>query len=204
MSESADSLRAENHPMTITCPHCATQYQLPPSLMGPGGARVRCPKCQGSFVVSAAGEVTTVPPARAPESVAPVPEMVAQMSERLARVSEAVPAPPAPVSPPNAVPAPGDAAASSPPVAGIAAPDDESPEAVARRLLEEMDTEHGPREIAFAAQQGTLFFAHGPRLMEAWDAYRRIVGRNASAAVFRDALRERWGVDLTPADALPR
>ena len=178
--------------MTITCPHCATQYQLPPSLMGPGGARVRCPKCQGSFVVSASGDVTPVPAA---ETVEQVPALVASVPE----------SPPAPAAPASlAIAAPGAAAPDRPATDGIAPPVDETPEQVARRLLDEMDAEHGPREIAFAAQQGTIFFAHGPRLMEAWDAYRRIVGRGASAAVFRDALRERWGVDLTPVDSLPR
>ena len=174
--------------MTISCPHCATQYQLPPSLMGPGGARVRCPRCQESFVVSASGEVTPV-----------------------LKAVEALPAPPEPSAPTVAAapmpspeePAPAAEAAKAP-AFEVAVPENESPEEVARRLLAEMDAEHGPNEIAFAAQQGTLFFAHGARLMEAWDAYRRIVGRNASATVFRDALRERWGVDLTPADALPR
>jgi predicted Zn finger-like uncharacterized protein len=38
--------------MTVHCPHCSTGYRLPGHLMGPLGARVRCPECQGSFEVS--------------------------------------------------------------------------------------------------------------------------------------------------------
>src|SRR5262245_59400181 len=38
--------------MTVHCQHCSTRYFLPPHLMGPRGARVRCPECQGTFTVS--------------------------------------------------------------------------------------------------------------------------------------------------------
>ena len=38
-------------PMTIHCPHCSTGYLLPDALLGPRGARVRCPRCTQSFVV---------------------------------------------------------------------------------------------------------------------------------------------------------
>lgn len=41
--------------MTVRCPHCSTGYLLPDHLMGPLGARVRCPECQGSFEVSREG-----------------------------------------------------------------------------------------------------------------------------------------------------
>jgi predicted Zn finger-like uncharacterized protein len=37
--------------MTVHCPHCLTGYELPRALMGDHGARVRCPGCQGVFVV---------------------------------------------------------------------------------------------------------------------------------------------------------
>lgn len=169
--------------MTITCPHCESRYVLPPSLMGPGGARVRCPRCRNAFLVGPGGEVTALPTAAVP----PAPE-----------VSAAHVPPPAPAAhvPP---PAPEKAAAEV-----VFTREPETPDEVAHRLLAEMDAEHGPSEIAFAAKQGTMLFAHGPRLMAAWDDYRRIAGRGASAAVFRAAVRERWGVDLTPAESLPR
>jgi predicted Zn finger-like uncharacterized protein len=39
--------------MTVHCPHCSTGYLLPDHLVGPRGARVRCPTCEGTFVVLA-------------------------------------------------------------------------------------------------------------------------------------------------------
>jgi len=46
--------------MPVTCPHCSTRYVLPKALLGPGGARVRCPRCREPFVVTAEGDA--VPP----------------------------------------------------------------------------------------------------------------------------------------------
>ncbi len=43
--------------MNVTCPHCAAAYLLPPSLLGPAGARVRCPACSVRFRVSPDGGV---------------------------------------------------------------------------------------------------------------------------------------------------
>ena len=37
--------------MTVHCPHCLTGYLLPDRLLGGQGARVRCPGCEGVFVV---------------------------------------------------------------------------------------------------------------------------------------------------------
>jgi predicted Zn finger-like uncharacterized protein len=37
--------------MTVHCSHCSTGYLLPDHLLGPRGARVRCPKCGKTFVV---------------------------------------------------------------------------------------------------------------------------------------------------------
>ena len=47
--------------MTVHCPHCSTGYLLPDHLMGPRGARVRCPQCKRPFVVlreEAGGTIT--------------------------------------------------------------------------------------------------------------------------------------------------
>ncbi|TMQ73111.1 MAG: hypothetical protein E6K81_05550 [Candidatus Eisenbacteria bacterium] len=57
-------------PMTVHCPHCSTGYLLPDHLVGPGGARVRCPQCAGDFVVvrDAAGDAAPAPAASAPAS----------------------------------------------------------------------------------------------------------------------------------------
>jgi predicted Zn finger-like uncharacterized protein len=145
-------------PMTIRCPHCDAEYALPESLLGPGGSRVRCPGCQGQFLVGPTGEVR----------VAPAP---------------AVAEPPAAPSPPVA-----------PPVA-VAEPEGTREERIARMVLEEVALVSG-RAIEDAAARGRVFAEHGPALLEAWDEYRRRVGKGADPAPFRAALRARWGIDL--------
>jgi predicted Zn finger-like uncharacterized protein len=144
--------------MNVGCPHCQTRYELPETLLGPGGARVRCPKCAQSFLVGSDGGVsaftTTAPP-----------------------------------------PASGEAVPASPPVAPVV--EDAAPAEVARRVLERLAVTHGT-EIEAAIARGRLFSEYGQRLIEAYDEYRRAVGRRTDAAPFREALRERWGVDLTP------
>jgi predicted Zn finger-like uncharacterized protein len=145
--------------MNVGCPHCQTRYELPETLLGPGGARVRCPKCAQSFLVGPDGGIsalmTAAPPLTADETVA------------------------AP-----AVPAAGGA-------------EDAAPADVARRVLERLALTHGTG-IEAAIANGRLFSEYGQRLIEAYDEYRRAVGRRTDAAPFRDALRERWGIDLTP------
>jgi predicted Zn finger-like uncharacterized protein len=37
--------------MTVSCPHCSSAWWLPARLLGPGGARVRCPACAHRFEV---------------------------------------------------------------------------------------------------------------------------------------------------------
>jgi predicted Zn finger-like uncharacterized protein len=44
--------------MHIACSNCAATYLLPASLLGPAGARVRCPACGTRFRVTPAGDVT--------------------------------------------------------------------------------------------------------------------------------------------------
>lgn len=58
-------------PMTVQCPQCQTKYLLPDHLLGPRGARVRCPGCGHRFDV-ARGEGTSVPEA-ATRATADVP-----------------------------------------------------------------------------------------------------------------------------------
>jgi len=145
--------------MNVGCPHCQTRYELPETLLGPGGARVRCPKCSQSFLVGPDGVIselaTAGPPAPARAAAAPA-------------------------SPSSAAPA-----------------ENVAPAEVARRVLERLALTHGT-EIEAAIANGKLFSEHGQRLIEAYDEYRRAVGKRTDAAPFRDALRERWGVDLTP------
>ena len=70
--------------MDIHCPHCATEYVLPETLLGPGGARVRCPSCQRSFAVTAEGAV------RPAESPAVAPGPVAESTSREERIARSV------------------------------------------------------------------------------------------------------------------
>jgi predicted Zn finger-like uncharacterized protein len=46
--------------MTVQCPQCATKYLLPDQLLGPRGARVRCPGCGNRFDVTPDAAVTAV------------------------------------------------------------------------------------------------------------------------------------------------
>jgi predicted Zn finger-like uncharacterized protein len=133
--------------MHVTCPQCAVSYLLPERLLGPGGARVRCPRCGEVFTVAA--EDGSTPSVGAAESP------------------------------------PGEA----PPIAANGA---------AEALLAELESRHGaPLQDAIA--RGVLFAEFGTALMDAYDEYVRRTGPGASAAQFRSALRERWGVDLAPA-----
>jgi predicted Zn finger-like uncharacterized protein len=164
--------------MTIACPHCQTRYELPETLLGPGGARVRCPRCRESFVVTRDGRVA---PGR-PAAGAP-PEA--------ARAAGGAPAGP---RPPVTAPAPSQPAAP----ASAAAASELAPIELARAVLDELAASHGPA-LDDARVRGRLFSEHGDRLMEAFEAYRRRAGRRADPGPFREALRERFGVDLTPA-----
>jgi predicted Zn finger-like uncharacterized protein len=145
--------------MTVHCPHCSTAYLLPDHLLGPRGARVRCPKCAGAFVVLAEG------------SAAPVTDD-----------SERVPTVEVPASAAHGVPA-----------------ESESSEAsrVAAEVLDELATRLGDR-LHFARASNKVLSEFGPAMMDAYQEYRRRLGPRASAAVFRDMLRERWEVDLGP------
>jgi hypothetical protein len=50
--------------------------------------------------------------------------------------------------------------------------------------------------LAPAWESGRLFSEHGPALLAAFDEWRRRCGPGADPATFREALRERWGIDL--------
>lgn len=173
--------------MNVTCPHCQSRYLLPPSLMGPGGARVRCPRCEQGFVVTAAGEVTAAAEPAALEAD-PAPEV-------LEPPSPAMEAPLSPAEAPMAEPAVAHSDFSGAQEARPNPAPAEGPLDIARRVLAALDSSAGP-EIARAAGDGRLLSQFGTRLMEAWDEYRQEAGRAAGPAPFREALRERWGMDL--------
>jgi predicted Zn finger-like uncharacterized protein len=190
--------------MTIACPYCGTRYLLPDHLLGPGGARVRCPNCQRSFVVPAesgppappadASAPATTLPARAIESETPrSPSPARGPGDVPTEGGAPVPAPargakrPTPVRPPRAAPAPPEDEGEPAPAATHAA--------IARAVLDALAEHHGGA-IEAANASGRLFSEFGPALFDAYDDYRRRVGRRAGAAAFRQALRERWNVDL--------
>lgn len=70
--------------VTVSCPHCAFSRPLPAGTI-PAGARVTCPRCQGTFVF---GEEAAAPLMLSPGTVAPEPEPLAAAVPR--------PRPPAP------------------------------------------------------------------------------------------------------------
>jgi len=51
--------------MTVACPQCAARWGLPHRLLGPAGARVRCPRCGTRFTVAV--PATPAAPAATPE-----------------------------------------------------------------------------------------------------------------------------------------
>jgi predicted Zn finger-like uncharacterized protein len=57
--------------MILDCPSCNARYELPEDLIGPAGARVRCPSCGASFAVDPAGRRVSEPPAPEPMATAP-------------------------------------------------------------------------------------------------------------------------------------
>lgn len=155
--------------MIIACPNCSTGYLLPEHLVGPGGARVRCPRCQYLFAVGVDGQPRE-PALPAPGT--PPPE----------RPLEAVEETPA--------------AAATPPPAE-AKPVAEGALAVARMVLDQLAVHEG-EALERARAEHRLFSKFGPALMLAYETYRRRVGQDADPSAFRTALRERWGVELVP------
>jgi predicted Zn finger-like uncharacterized protein len=82
-------------PLDIRCPHCESEYLLPEALLGPGGARVRCPSCQQVFAVARDGVVipgdTGLGPAPGaasaePAAAPPAPPQQERREERIARM----------------------------------------------------------------------------------------------------------------------
>ena len=154
--------------MTVQCPHCSVDYSLPDHLLGPRGARVRCPQCGQAFVVPR--DTETAKPVEATPSASQDP---------------AVPEEDTPLSP-----------AESDEVLGLPALS-EAPEDVAVRILDALAERAGDR-LEAAKASGRLWAEHGRDLMQAWDEYRETLGPRADASLFRAALRARWDVDLGP------
>jgi predicted Zn finger-like uncharacterized protein len=153
--------------MTVHCPHCLTGYLLPERLLGAGGARVRCPGCQGVFVVLPEGE-STVEPAGDEGSV--LPEATSDVDSE-------------PMSAPVAAVSTADAPASE-------------PTQVAASVLGVLADFLGDA-LTHSRSRGTVLSDHGPAIIAVWDEYRRRAGEDAPPAIFRAALRDHCGVDLS-------
>jgi hypothetical protein len=113
---------------------------------------------------------------------------------------EAVPAEGEARAAPAGRPAPQKSAAEKPASragrpAPVEAPGGPPPEQIAREILAALAEHHG-EAIETAARAGKLFTEFGPALFAAYDDYRRRAGKGAGADAFRDALRERWGIEL--------
>jgi predicted Zn finger-like uncharacterized protein len=160
----------------ITCTNCSTGYLLPEHLVGPGGARVRCPRCQHLFAVGIDGQP------REPASPEPAPRSHSAERPPSERPLETVEETPA--------------VAATPPVT-TAEPEADRPLAVARAVLDEFAVQEG-EAIELARAGGRFFAEFGPALMVAYETYRRRAGAGADPSAFRTALRERWGVELVP------
>lgn len=156
--------------MTVHCPHCLTGYLLPERLLGAGGARVRCPGCQGVFVVLPEGEAALegVEGELSPEAMSDVASEPAG--------------------------APATAVGEAPAVPSSAAPAE--PEQVAASVLGVLADFLGDA-LTHSRSRGTVLSDHGPAIIAVWDEYRRRAGEDAPSSVFRAALRDRCGVDLS-------
>jgi predicted Zn finger-like uncharacterized protein len=178
--------------MTVHCPHCTTGYELPAHLIGPAGARVRCPRCRTSFHVAPpgappvmAGGIVSVsavasPPAWAAEPPAPRREVDGPAVRRPQADDDsalAVATEPEPGPDPATAAAPAD------------------PHAIACDVVERWLERDGDAVIR-ARVARRLFRDHGPALFAAFDAYRMRAGAAAPAAAFRAALHLRLGLAL--------
>lgn len=57
--------------MRITCPNCASGYDVPDDAIGPAGRKVRCRACGTSWVETPAPRLMPLPAERTPEPVTP-------------------------------------------------------------------------------------------------------------------------------------
>ena len=174
--------------MTVYCPHCSTGYLLPDQLVGPRGARVRCPNCQGSFVVlpGGSGELTGEPLREA------TPGDVFENSGRGAAATAGA----AGSALMDVEPATVDVSPSAEPPSSVS-PLAEQPTAIAAAILDALVATLGDA-LADARRRGRVLSEHGPAIMDAYAEYCRRAGAGAPPQPFRDALKGRCGIDLMP------
>jgi hypothetical protein len=53
-------------------------------------------------------------------------------------------------------------------------------------------------KIAEASREGRFFGEYGAEILAVYDDYKQRMGQDAKATLFRQLLKDRWGVDLTP------
>jgi predicted Zn finger-like uncharacterized protein len=71
--------------MTVHCPHCTTGYELPDSLVGERGVRVRCPNCGGAFDVRREKSDPAAPPAPGNAEPTDLDRIATEILDTLAR-----------------------------------------------------------------------------------------------------------------------
>ena len=185
--------------MTVHCPHCLTGYLLPEHLLGSKGARVRCPGCEGVFVVlpegEAAGEAAETGPAGTGGALAEGTSDAASGGVADATATGAQ-------HPTDATPAAGSLAPAA--TAAPSAVDEPArgatpaaePATVAGAVLDVLADFLGDA-LTRSRARGTVLSDHGPAIIAVWEEYRRRAGAEAPSTVFRAALRDRCGVDLS-------
>src|SRR5689334_12337249 len=64
--------------MKVSCPSCQTNYNIDDKRIPPGGAKLKCARCQNTFPIKAEEPVSAPPPAPAaiplPGAAAPQPD----------------------------------------------------------------------------------------------------------------------------------
>jgi hypothetical protein len=83
-----------------------------------------------------------------------------------------------------------------PPAAEAAEPFSD-PRAIASRVLDQLIARKGPA-MADANARGRLLSEFGTELIAAFDEFRKQSGGSGNPSPFREALLERWGLDLSP------
>jgi predicted Zn finger-like uncharacterized protein len=172
--------------MTVHCPHCSTGYLLPDQLVGPRGARVRCPDCQGAFVV-----LPDTGEDRAGEALGESRSGNVFENARRGATGAAGAAGSALM---DAEPASTDASLSL----ELSVPDSpptEEPAVVAAAVLEALVATLGDA-LVDARRRGKVLSEHGPAIMGAYAEYRRRAGGVVPPDPFRAALKGCCGVDL--------
>lgn len=80
-------------------------------------------------------------------------------------------------------------------------PSAKTAKSLAHEVLEELEERLGDRLVE-ARTRNRVLAELGPDLMQAFDEYRRRLGKDADPEPFRQALRERWALDLDPGSRL--